>query len=136
MIDGLVFPDTKVALLKLIDGATHMGKSVRAVTWLQAGDYGALAEPYPVAHIQGRPGGTTGYVDRVDRRLIEVYAPGELALDVLESIVASICGTGIETPSGYLDKIEVDENPEDIPYQSDTLNKAAATVLVTTRPIN
>lgn len=136
MIDALVFPDTKVALLELIDGVTHMGETVRAVTWLQAGEYGAPAGPYPVAHIQGRPGGTTGFVDRVDRRLIEVYAPGELALDVLESIVASVCGLGIETPSGYLDKIEVDENPEDVPYQSDTLNKAAATVLVTTRPIN
>ncbi|WP_455833744.1 hypothetical protein [Pseudarthrobacter siccitolerans] len=136
MIDALVFPDTKSALIDLIDGVVHEGETVRAVTWLQAADYGGAAGPYPVAHIQGRPGGTTGYVDRVDRRLIEVYAEGELALNVLESIVASICGTSIETPSGYLDKIEVDENPEDIPYQSDTLNKAAATVLVTTRPIN
>ncbi|MCU1566543.1 MAG: ArV2 gp10 [Pseudarthrobacter sp.] len=136
MIDGLVFPDTKSALLDLIDGFTHEGEAVRAVTWLQAGDYGGPAGPFPLAHIQGRPGGTTGYVDRVDRRLIEVYAEGELALNVLESIVASICGTGIETPSGYLDKVEVDENPEDVPYQSDTLNKAAATVLVTSRPIN
>lgn len=136
MIDGLVFPDTKSALLDLIDGVTHMGEVVRAVTWLPAGEYGAVAGPFPLAHIQGRPGGTTGFVDRVDRRMIEVYAEGELALNVLESIAASICGTGIETPSGYLDKIEVDENPEDSPYQSDTLNKATATFLVTTRPIN
>lgn len=136
MIDGLVFPDTKVAILELIDGATHMGEVVRAVTWLPAGDYGALDGPFPLAHIQGRPGGTTGFMDRVDRRTIDVYAPGEQALNVLESITASICGTGIETPSGYLDKIEVDENPEDSPYQSDTLNKATVTVLVTSRPIN
>lgn len=135
MIDGLVFPDTKLALLDLIDGATHEGETVRAVTWLQAGEYGAPQGPYPLAHITGRPG-TTGFVDRVDRRTIDVYAPGEQALNVLESITAFICGTGIETPSGYLDKIEVDENPEDSPYQSDTLNKATATFLVTSRPIN
>lgn len=135
MIDGLVFPDTKSALFDLVDGATHMGEPVRAVTWLPAGDYGALVGPFPLAHIYGRPG-TTGFVDRVDRRTIDVYAPGEQALNVLESITASICGTGIETPSGYLDKIEVDENPEDSPYQSDTLNKATATFLVTSRPIN
>lgn len=135
MINGLVFPDTKLALLDLIDGATHEGETVRAVTWLQAGEYGVLAGPYPLAHITGRPG-TTGYVDRVDRRTIDLYAPGEMALNVLESITASICGTGIETPSGYLDMIEVDENPEESPYQSDTLNKATVTLLVTSRPIN
>lgn len=135
MIDALVFPDTKSALVDLIDGATHMGEPVRAVTWLPADEYGALLAPFPLVHIQGS-GGTTGYVDRVDRRTIDVYAQGELALDVLESITASICGTDIETPSGYLDKIEIDGNPDDVPYQSDTLNKASATLLVTSRPIN
>lgn len=135
MIDGLVFPDSKDALFDLIDGSTHLGVQVRAVTWLPAGEYGAIAGPFPLVHIQGR-GGEQGYIDRVERRTLDIYAPGEQALNVLESICASIVGTDIETPSGYLDAIEPDVTPDDAPYQSDSLNKATATVLITMRPIN
>jgi hypothetical protein len=135
VIDGLVFADSKDVLFDLINGATHLGATVRAVTWLPAGAYGAIAGPFPLAHIQGR-GGEQGAVDRVERRTIDVYAPGEQALDVLESICASIYGTDIETPSGYADKIAPDVTPDDASYQSDTLNRATATVLVTLRPLN
>ena len=135
MIEALVFPDTKNALFDLIDGSTHVGQPVRAVTWLPANADGSLAGPFPLAHIHGSPG-TEGFVDRVDRRTIDVYAEGELALDVLESIKASICGTDIETPSGYVDSITPDAVPEDAQYPSDTLNKATATFFVTSRPIN
>jgi hypothetical protein len=74
-------------------------------------------------------------VDRVDRVTIEVYAPGQQAVETLESIGASIIGNDIETPSGFVDSIEQDQVPADVPYQSDTLNKAVATFLVTTRPV-
>jgi hypothetical protein len=134
MIDALVFPDTKAALFDLIDGSTHLGLQVRAVTWLPADSYGALQGPFPLAYIYGG-GGTEGFIDRVDRRTVDVYAPGEQALDILESIKASICGEDIATPSGFLDKIEPTITPDDVPYQSDTLNKATATFLVTSRPL-
>jgi hypothetical protein len=135
MSDVLVFPDTKSALFDLIDGSTHEGEMVRAVYHLQADSYGSLQEPFPIAHVYGVPGGTIGYVDRVDRRIIDVYAPGEQAVNILESITAFICGADVETPSGYLDKIECESAPEDTPYQSDTLNRATATFLVTSRPL-
>lgn len=134
MIEALVFPDTKAALLNLIDGSTHVGQAVRAVTWLPAEADGSLQGPFPLAHIHGTPG-TEGFVDRVDRRAIDVYAEGQLALEVLESIKASICGTDIETPSGFLDSIGPDAVPDDVPYASDTLNKATASFFVTSRPI-
>lgn len=134
MIDALVFPDTRDALFDLIDGATHLGQPVKAVYQLPADSRGAIKGPFPIALIYGS-GGNRGFVDRVDRRTVEVYAPGQQALNVLESISASICGEDIETPSGYLDKIEQDVTPDDVPYQSDTLNKAVATFLVTSRPI-
>jgi hypothetical protein len=136
MIDALVFPDTRECFFDLIDGATHLGEPVRAVFQLQADETtGAIKGPFPVALIYGAPGGKSGFVDRVDRRTIEVYASGQQALNTLESISSSICGEDIETPSGYLDKIEVDIVPDDVPYQSDTLNKAVATFLVTSRPL-
>jgi hypothetical protein len=135
MIDALAFPDTRDALFDLIDGASHLGQPVRAVYQIPADPYGAITGPFPVVLIYVT-GGTRGFVDRVDRATIEVYAPGQQAVNTLESIAASIIGTDIETPSGHLDGIEQDITPADIPYQSDTLNKAVATFLVTSRPFN
>ena len=98
MIDALVFPDTRAGIFDLIDGTTHLGESVRAVYQLPADDYGSLQGPFPVALIYVT-GGTRGFVDRVDRATIEVYAEGEAAVNTLESISASITGSDIETPS-------------------------------------
>ena len=134
MIDALVFPDTRSALFDLIDGASHEGVTVRAVYHLPADSYGQLQGPYPIAHVYVT-GGTEGFIDRVDRATIDVYAPGEQAVNVLESIRASIRATNIETPSGFLDRIDPEVTPADVPYQSDTLNRATATFLVTSRPL-
>lgn len=134
MIDALLFPDTRDALFDLINGATHLGQPVRAVYQIPADTYGAIQGPFPVALIYVN-GGTRGFVDRVDRATIEVYAPGQQAVNTLESIAASIIGTDIETPSGYIDGIAADVTPADVPYQSDTINKAIGTFLVTARPL-
>lgn len=134
MSDVLVFPDTRAALFDLIDGTTHLGQTVRAVYHLQADESGSIKGPFPVVHIYVT-GGTEGYIDRVDRATIDVYAEGELAVNVLESIRASIRGEDIDTPSGYLDRIDPDVTPADVPYMSDTLNRATATFLVTSRPL-
>jgi len=134
MIDALVFPDTRDAMFDLVDGETHLGQPVRAVYQLPADDYGAIKGPYPLALIYVT-GGTRGFVDRVDRATIEVYAEGQAAVNTLESISASIIGEGIETPSGFIDSIAAEITPADVPYQSDTLNKATATFLVTSRPL-
>lgn len=135
MIDALVFPDVRDALFDLIDGAVHLGAPVKAVYQLPADDYGAIQGPFPLALIY-TAGGTKGFVDRVERATVELYAPGQAAVNSLESISASIIGSDIETPSGYIDSIEADITPADVPYQSDTLNKAVASFLVTVRPIN
>jgi hypothetical protein len=140
MIEALVFPDTRSAMLDLIDGTSHYsaaaGQSlqVRATWHLEADSYGQLRAPFPVAHIFP-PVGTEGFIDRVERILVEVYAPGQQAVQALESIRASIVGTDIETPSGFIDTITCPVVPSDVPYQSDTLNKATATFEVTSRPI-
>jgi hypothetical protein len=134
MSDVMVFPDTRSCLFDLIDGAVHEGVTVRAVYHLPADSYGQLQGPYPIAHVYVT-GGTEGFIDRVDRATIDVYAEGEQAVNVLESIRASIRGENIETPSGFLDRIDPDITPADIPYQSDTLNRATATFLVTSRPL-
>lgn len=134
MSEVLVFPDTRSVLFDLIDGATHLGQTVRATYHLEVDGGGGLQGPFPLALIYVT-GGTEGFVDRVDRATIEVYAEGEKAVQTLESIRASIRGENIETPSGFVDRIDPDVTPADIPYQSQTLNRATATFLVTSRPI-
>ena len=135
MIDGLVFPDVRECLNDLVDGTEHLGEMVRVVWHLPADDYGTLQGPFPIVLVYTN-GGTEGYIDRVDRVTLECYAPGTQAVNTLESIKAFICGTDIETAHGYLDNIKSDQVPEDIPYASDTLNKATATFMVTSRPLN
>ena len=133
MIDALIFPDTRDALFDLINGATHLGETVTAGYQIPAGPYGAIKDtPFALIYTTG---GTKGFIDRVDRATIEVYAPGQQAVNMLESIAASIIGTDIETPSGHLDGIEQSTTPSDVPYQSDILNRATATFLVTSRPL-
>ena len=132
--DVLVFPDTRGAIYDLINGATHLGETVLAAYHLPADSYGSLVGPFPVAHITTEPG-TQGYLDRKDRIAVNVYAPGELAMNVAQSIYASIVGDDIDTPSGYLDSIRADQTPYERPYQSDTLNQAEFRVIVTVRPV-
>jgi len=134
VIDGLVFPDVRECLNDLVDGTEHLGDPVRMVWHLPADDYGTLQGPFPIVLVYTN-GGTEGYIDRVDRVTLECYAPGTQAVNTLESIKAFICGTDIETAHGYLDAIKSDQVPEDVPYTSDTLNKATVTFMVTSRPL-
>lgn len=135
MSEVLVFPNPRACLFDLINGAEHLGETVHAFYQEPGDELGYLQGPFPIAVIYSMPGGSEGYVDRVDRMAIDVFAPGEKAVDTLESIRASICGDSIETPSGYLDSIRTDQVPTDIPYTSDVLNKATATFLLTSRPL-
>lgn len=136
MIDALVFPDVRECLGDLIDRTMHLGQKVTFVWWLEIDpNTGAPAGSFPLVQVTARAG-TEGYIDRVDPVMLECYAPGTDAINILESIKASICGSDIETGHGYLDSIRVLSTPEDGFYPSDTLNKAVATFEVTSRPIN
>lgn len=133
MIDGLVFPDARQCMNDLIDGQVHLGEAVTAV-WHLAADSYTNPELWPLVLVYTGDG-TEGYVDRVDRVTLECYAPGTRAVDTLESIKSLICGTDIGTAHGYLDSISVDLVPKDTDLQSDILNRARATFLVTSRPL-
>lgn len=136
MLDLMVFPNTRQGLMDLINGATHLGQEVTATWHLEANTAtGNPAGPFPLIYI-GAPRGVIGYIDRVDRIKLDCYAPGTLAVEILESVTASLCGTNIETPSGFLDSIQVVLAPEDIDYVSDTMNLASATFEVISRPVN
>jgi hypothetical protein len=133
MIDGTVFPDARQCMTDLIDGQVHLDETVTAV-WHLAADSYTNPDLWPLVLVYTGDG-TEGYVDRVDRVTLECYAPGTRAVDTLESIKSLICGAGIDTPHGYLDSIAVDLVPKDTDLQSDILNRARATFLVTSRPL-
>jgi len=142
MNDDLVFPNVLDAVWDLLNGSLHYDKftdsevTVRAVTTLPVDAYGLIEEPFPLAHIRPAAPGTQGFVDRVDRVAVDVYAPLETAINVLESVSTYLAGAGIETPSGYLDAIEPDDLPVSVPYASEAVRQATMTFLVTSRPIN
>lgn len=134
MIDGLVFPDVRDCMSDLVDGVEHLGEAVSTVYYLSADSYTNPAL-WPLVLIYSGDG-SQGYVDRVDRVTLECYAPGTRAVDTLESITAMICGTDISTAHGFLDSVRVDLVPKDTDLQSDVLNRARATFLVTSRPLS
>lgn len=139
MSDVLVFHDARAGLFELIDGSAHVGRvvggvpemvTVRASYHLTADERGGIG-PNPQVVIVLDPG-TQGDIDRVDRVSLDCYAPGEQALNVLNSILGVVVDSHIETPSGvYLDRVEVDQTPHELPYPSDTANQARCRLLVT-----
>lgn len=141
MNDVMVFPDVRSAVCSLLEESEHFDTStnalvaVRAVTDLPVDSKGLIDAPGPLAHIKVA-GGTRGFVDRVDRLTIDMYAPeyGQ-AIAVLESVHAFLCRHGIDTPYGYLDSIAPDVTPAEVPFQDARLNQATATFLVTSRPL-
>lgn len=136
MSDVMVFPDTRQCLTDLIHQTEHLGQVVRVQWIVQANGTGGLdAARLPVVEIYLTSGGTEGYLDRADRLSLACYAPGNDAMNILESVRASILGTGIETPHGYLDQVRVINAPAPSAYVSDLYDRALMTVEVIVRPI-
>lgn len=135
-VEGLVYPDTLQILTDLLDGELHLGKPVTVAWHLEVlpDNPSQLKGPFPLLHILP-PVGTEGFLDKVDRVTFELYVEQGRASQVLESIKASIVGTDLESPAGYLDTVRVVNAPTDVPYQSDTLRVARAAFDITTRPV-
>jgi hypothetical protein len=137
--EELLFPDTREVLFELIDGGAFSGRTVAAYYLMPVDDrgrpaYADLGTDEAVALIY-TTGGTQGWIDRVDRATVEVYAPGTAAVDVAEAIRARIVGEGIDTAEGYVDEISCDVTPHDVPHASEAVNLGRASYLVTTRPL-
>lgn len=142
MSDVLVFHDSKAGIFELIDGTEH-------VSWVYEGEpqtvtlqaaYHVLAdekgsvESHQVVLTQDP--GTQGDIDRVDRLSLDCYAPGEQAMNLLNSVLGVVVGEGVETPSGiYLDRVQVDQTPHELPYPSEVMNHAMCRLLVTVRTL-
>lgn len=139
-MSGLEFPEARAGLRALIDGTVHDGVQVTVFYELTI-DYVDFA---PAVLIY-TTGGTEGFVDRVDRCTVEVYAPGEQAVRVAESIRRTVTHPdGVEVDVAmppdppllrYFDAIETDVVPVDVPYADERVNLARASYRVTSRPV-
>lgn len=132
-VEGLLFPDTREVLFGLIDGEVFAGRTARAFFQLPV-DFTTPRDGEAMVLVY-TSGGTQGWVDRVDRATVEVYAPGTDAVAVAEAIRAAIVGDGLDTAEGYVDSITCDITPHDVPFQSEAVNLARAGYLVTSRPL-
>ena len=131
IVEGLLYPDARDALYELVDGKTFADYQATAYYQLPV-DYASREGATVLIYTTG---GTEGWVDRVDRATVEVYAPGPDAVKVAEGIRAAIVGHGHELEAGYIDEISCDITPHDVPHQAETVNLARAGYLVTTRPL-
>ena len=135
MSDVLVFPDARSAVYDLIHKAEHEGHVIDAHYQMPVTDKGDAGGPYPLAVVEMEPG-SQGYLDRTDRIVVTVYGEGSAPTsNVAESIHASLIGTDIETPSGYLDEIQPDQPPHELSYYSEKINQVQFRIMVTTRPV-
>lgn len=134
-VDALVYPDTLQILTDILDGEVYGDDAVHVVWREQIDDHGRLAGPFPLLHIHP-PRGTEGAFDKVDRFTLDLYVEGGRATPLLEAIKASIVGTDLESPAGFIDTVTVVASPEDVPYQSDSLSLARALFDVVSRPVN
>lgn len=57
-------------------------------------------------------------------------------MNLLNSVLGVVVGEGVETPSGiYLDRVQVDQTPHELPYPSEVMNHAMCRLLVTVRTV-
>lgn len=131
--EDLLFPDTREVLFELLDGRTFAGRLVSMYFQLPV-DF-TTPRAGEATGLVYTTGGTQGFIDRVDRATIEIYAPGTAAVEVAEAIRASIVGDGIDTAEGYVDSITCDVTPHDVPHVSEAVNLARMSLLVTSRPL-
>lgn len=134
MIDVEYVPDlAREAAFELIDGQWFGGRQTFAFfqlpdDYLDVGDDKASVALYTT-------GGNRGDWDRTDRLTVEVYAPGTDAVTVLEEIADRLVAFGAphDLDAGYVDEIQGDVTPYDVPFPAD-VNQARAVFLVTHRP--
>lgn len=123
-------PESRAALFDLINGSEHAGRTVSAYYHLTQD----FKDSLPAALIFTQRG-SEDYLERTDWCVVQVFAaPGE-AVPVLESIRASLVDRPHETPSGYLDDVQVEQSPQDVPYVDTSVMQATATFRVTSRPV-
>jgi len=130
-MSGLVWPDARRAVHTLCQGFEHEGQVVEAF-YILPDRFEAENLPCVNTHAQRS---AEGYIDRVTWVVVDVYAaPGE-SIGIAEAIVSAVANQPHDVPGvGYLDSVEVEQIPTDVPRPSGFGEHAQFILRVTTRP--
>lgn len=149
-LSGAVFPDALRGVEALLDGVEvelPEGAQVntyllRPVLFMTTDPFAASADGSVVVHVQ-RDAVTTGAYDRVEEVRFTVYGPHLLtSTDIAETVLALICGDGIESPETehsaafYFDRIEQRIGPTPLDYPNTSVFPVVTSVAVRARPMN
>lgn len=78
---------------------------------------------------------TEGYVDRVVWVAVDVYAVPSESMDIANALVTAIANQPHDVPGiGYLDSVEVEQVPTDVPRPDET-EQTQFVLRVTARPV-
>lgn len=128
----LVFPEAREALFRLMDGLPYGDDAV-------VSSFFVLPEGWEDNHLPAAniwvQRGTQGFLDRTDWVAVDVYAPPGEAVSVAELIGRRLVGEPHDVAGvGFIDSIEYEQTPRDIPYPSDRVSQAQMVLRVTARP--
>lgn len=131
-MSDLVWPDARRAVHTLMQGFEYGGQVVEAFYILPL-HFETNNLPCVNTYVQRS---AEGYIDRVTWVVVDVYtAPGE-SIDIAEAIVSAVANQPHDVPGvGYLDSVEVEQMPTDMP-RPDEVEQAQFILRVTTRPAN
>jgi len=130
---GLVWPDARLAVHTLCQGFEVGGQTVEAF-YILPDHFETENLPCVNTYVQRS---SEGYIDRVTWVVVDVYAaPGE-SIGIAEALVSAVANRPHDVPGvGYLDSVEVEQIPTDVPRPSGFGEQAQMILRVTTRPVS
>ena len=127
---GYVYPDTREALWLIVERELFAGKQGTPYFHMTT-DFEKQLPAVQIILLTG----VEGFLERVDRVQVDVYAEGSDAADYANALHARLVGENLTVAEvGLFDRIESELVPHDVPYPSDRTNVCSITVRATTRP--
>lgn len=129
----LTWPDARKAVHTLCQGFQHDGQTVEAF-YILPDRFETENLPCVNTYVQRS---SEGYIDRVTWVVVDVYAaPGE-SIGIAEAIISVVANRPHDVPGvGFLDSVEVEQVPADVPRPSGFGEQAQFILRVTTRPVS
>lgn len=132
-MSDLVWPDARRAVHTLCQGFEVDGKTVEAF-YILPDRFETENLPCVNTFVQRS---AEGHIDRVVWVVVDVYAaPGE-SISIAEALVSAVANRPHDVPGvGYLDNVEVEQIPTDVPRPAGFGEQAQFVLRVTTRPVS
>ena len=129
-MSGYTYPDTREAIWQIVEHEQFAGAQGAPFFHLTT-DFEQHMAAVQIILLTG----VEGFLERVDRVQVDVYAEGQAAADYLAALHTRLIGENLTVADvGLFDGIVSELAPHDVPYPSDRTNVASMTIRATTRP--